>query len=162
MTPATTKSMDDIVALCKRRGFIYPASEIYGGINGFWDFGPLGTALKNNLRDAWWRDVVMHPCGAAGRITNRRGAAGRHLHHPAPAGLGRQRALRDVQRPHGRLPRDQGAVPLRHLLVYVAADDRETDDASKSPENKPYFAFGRTPSEAKQKKKAEKAFGEVK
>ncbi|MHC4992920.1 MAG: glycine--tRNA ligase [Planctomycetota bacterium] len=56
-----TKSMDDIVALCKRRGFIYPASEIYGGINGFWDFGPLGVELKNNLRDAWWRDMVHRP-----------------------------------------------------------------------------------------------------
>ena len=59
-TPAT-KSMEDIVSLCKRRGFIFPASEIYGGINGFWDFGPLGVELKNNLRDAWWRDMVRCP-----------------------------------------------------------------------------------------------------
>jgi len=58
---AATKSMDDIMALCKRRGFIYPASEIYGGINGFWDYGPLGAQLKKNLRDAWWQDVVMAP-----------------------------------------------------------------------------------------------------
>ncbi|MFI4893537.1 MAG: glycine--tRNA ligase [Phycisphaerales bacterium JB058] len=57
-----TKSMDDIMALCKRRGFIYQASEIYGGINGFWDYGPLGAQLKKNLRDAWWQDVVMNPC----------------------------------------------------------------------------------------------------
>ncbi len=55
------KSMEDIVALCKRRGFIFPASEIYGGINGFWDFGPLGVELKNNLRDAWWHDMVRCP-----------------------------------------------------------------------------------------------------
>ncbi|MBT5657124.1 MAG: glycine--tRNA ligase, partial [Phycisphaerae bacterium] len=54
-------SMDELVSLCKRRGFIYPASEIYGGINGFWDYGPLGTALKNNLRDRWWRDMVKRP-----------------------------------------------------------------------------------------------------
>ena len=59
------KSMDDIMALCKRRGFIYQASEIYGGINGFWDYGPLGAQLKKNLRDAWWQDVVM--CPAWGR-----------------------------------------------------------------------------------------------
>ncbi|MEQ8769167.1 MAG: glycine--tRNA ligase [Phycisphaerales bacterium] len=58
----TTKSMDDIMALCKRRGFVYPASEIYGGINGFWDYGPLGAQLKKNLRDAWWTDVVMRGC----------------------------------------------------------------------------------------------------
>ena len=56
------KTMDNIMALCKRRGFIYQASEIYGGINGFWDYGPLGTLLKKNLRDAWWNDVVMFPC----------------------------------------------------------------------------------------------------
>ncbi|MCK5518793.1 MAG: glycine--tRNA ligase [Alphaproteobacteria bacterium] len=54
-------SMDDLVALCKRRGFIFPASEIYGGINGFWDFGPLGILLKNNLRDRWWNDMVITP-----------------------------------------------------------------------------------------------------
>jgi len=65
--PSTTKSMDDIMALCKRRGFIYQASDIYGGINGFWDYGPLGAQLKKNLRDAWWQDMIMRPCwGKAG------------------------------------------------------------------------------------------------
>jgi glycyl-tRNA synthetase len=54
------KSMDDIVALCRRRGFIFQSSEIYGGINGFWDYGPLGTELKRNLKNAWWEDVVLH------------------------------------------------------------------------------------------------------
>ncbi len=58
----STKSMDAIMALCKRRGFIYQASEIYGGINGFWDYGPLGAQLKKNLRDAWWQDMIMQPC----------------------------------------------------------------------------------------------------
>jgi glycyl-tRNA synthetase len=59
--------MDDIVALCKRRGFIFPASEIYGGLNGFWDYGPLGVDLKNNLRDAWWNDMVKRtPVGPDG------------------------------------------------------------------------------------------------
>ncbi len=53
--------MKDIVALCKRRGFIFPASDIYGGINGFWDYGPLGTELKNNLRDYWWKNMVTTP-----------------------------------------------------------------------------------------------------
>jgi len=50
--------MDKLVSLCKRRGFIFQSSEIYGGINGFWDYGPLGVELKRNLRDAWWRDMV--------------------------------------------------------------------------------------------------------
>jgi len=53
--------MEKIVSLCKRRGFVYPASEIYGGINGFWDYGPLGSLLKNNIRDSWWRTMVEAP-----------------------------------------------------------------------------------------------------
>ncbi len=55
------KDMKDIVSLCKRRGFIFPASDIYGGINGFWDYGPLGTELKNNIRDLWWKAMVLTP-----------------------------------------------------------------------------------------------------
>ena len=50
--------MDKIVSLCKRRGFVYPASEIYGGLNGCWDYGPLGAELKKNLKDYWWRRMV--------------------------------------------------------------------------------------------------------
>jgi glycyl-tRNA synthetase len=57
--PKSVKSMDEIVALCRRRGFIFQSSEIYGGINGFWDYGPLGTLLKRNLKDAWWQDMVQ-------------------------------------------------------------------------------------------------------
>ncbi len=53
--------MEQIVSLCKRRGFIYPASEIYGGLNGFWDYGPLGCLLKNNIRDWWWNQMVLCP-----------------------------------------------------------------------------------------------------
>ena len=53
--------MDDLVALCRRRGFVFQSSEIYGGINGFWDYGPLGVALKRNLKDAWWKDMVLCP-----------------------------------------------------------------------------------------------------
>src|SRR5207244_10480243 len=50
-----------LVALCKRRGFIFQSSEIYGGINGFWDYGPLGVELKKNIKDAWWQDMVRNP-----------------------------------------------------------------------------------------------------
>jgi glycyl-tRNA synthetase len=50
--------MEKIVALCKRRGFVFQSSEIYGGINGFWDYGPAGAELKRNIKDAWWNDVV--------------------------------------------------------------------------------------------------------
>lgn len=67
--------MERIVSLCKRRGFIFQSSEIYGGINGFWDYGPLGAELKRNVKDYWWRamtqrrddvvgleaTIIMHP-----------------------------------------------------------------------------------------------------
>mgnify|MGYP000882224053 CR=1 FL=1 len=73
--PDPIAQMEKIVSLCKRRGFIYQSSEIYGGINGFWDYGPLGAELKRNLRDAWWHammreredvvgldaSIIMHP-----------------------------------------------------------------------------------------------------
>jgi glycyl-tRNA synthetase len=51
-------SLDDITSLCKRRGFVFPASEIYGGISGFWDYGPLGVELANKIKAEWWRAVV--------------------------------------------------------------------------------------------------------
>jgi glycyl-tRNA synthetase len=53
------QGMEKIVSLCKRRGFIFQASEIYGGLNGVWDYGPLGTELKRNLKDYWWRVMVQ-------------------------------------------------------------------------------------------------------
>lgn len=55
----TDNLMDKIVALCKRRGFIYPGSEIYGGLGGTWDYGPLGVEMKNNIKKWWWHDVVQ-------------------------------------------------------------------------------------------------------
>ena len=51
--------MDELVALCKRRGFIFQSNEIYGGLQGLYDYGPLGVELKNNLKQAWWRDIVF-------------------------------------------------------------------------------------------------------
>ncbi len=51
--------MDVFVSLCKRRGFVFQSSEIYGGIGGFWDYGPLGVELKNNIKQAWWRATVQ-------------------------------------------------------------------------------------------------------
>lgn len=57
----SSERMEKIVALCKRRGFIFQSSEIYGGIGGFWDYGPLGVELKRNVKDAWWRDMVTNP-----------------------------------------------------------------------------------------------------
>jgi len=55
---SASERMEKIVSLCKRRGFIMQSSEIYGGLNGCWDYGPLGTELKRNLKDFWWRRMV--------------------------------------------------------------------------------------------------------
>jgi hypothetical protein len=52
--PKENPLMEKIVSLCKRRGFIFQSSEIYGGINGFWDYGPMGAELKRNVKESWW------------------------------------------------------------------------------------------------------------
>ena len=54
----TTNNMEDLVSLCKRRGFIYQTNEIYGGTQGLYDYGPLGVELKNNIKQSWWSSVV--------------------------------------------------------------------------------------------------------
>ena len=56
--PQQADMLDKIVSLCKRRGFVFQSSEIYGGLAATWDYGPLGAELKRNLKDAWWRSVV--------------------------------------------------------------------------------------------------------
>jgi glycyl-tRNA synthetase len=79
-------TMDKLVSLCKRRGFIFQSSEIYGGLTGAWDYGPLGVQLKNNIRDFWWKEmtqmhdnivgldasILMHPkvWEASGHVSN--------------------------------------------------------------------------------------------
>src|SRR5438105_13689114 len=78
--------MDKIVSLCKRRGFIFQSSEIYGGLGSAWDYGPLGVEFKNNVKRLWWRDnvqlrddmggldsaITMHPKGgeASGHLAS--------------------------------------------------------------------------------------------
>src|SRR5260370_22999212 len=52
-------SMETLVSLCKRRGFVFQSSEIYGGIGSSWDYGPLGVELKNKIKRVWWRDFVQ-------------------------------------------------------------------------------------------------------
>ena len=145
------------MALCKRRGFVFQASEIYGGINGFWDYGPLGAQLKKNLRDAWWQDVVMNPCGGLlgpdGRPIEIVPLDTTIIQHPQVwVASGHAEAFND---PMIDCRESKARYRYDHVSVYVPADGRETD--------KPLFAFvSDMPSEAKQKKKAEKAFGEVK
>ncbi len=54
----TASSMEELVSLCKRRGFIFQSNDIYGGIKGLYDYGPMGVELKNNLKQAWWKSMV--------------------------------------------------------------------------------------------------------
>ena len=78
--------MDKLVSLCNRRGFIFQSSEIYGGINGFWDYGPLGVELKKNIKEAWWQDMVRNPpLGPDGQRSDGRR---RLLDHHEPEGVG--------------------------------------------------------------------------
>ncbi len=60
------QKMSAIVSLCRRRGFIFQSSEIYGGLNGCWDYGPLGVELKRNIKDAWWRETVLRRSDVVG------------------------------------------------------------------------------------------------
>ena len=54
----TATNMEDLVSLCKRRGFIFPSNDIYGGMKGLYDFGPMGVELKINLKNSWWKSIV--------------------------------------------------------------------------------------------------------
>src|SRR5436189_6435823 len=59
MPPVTVdKTMDKLVSLAKRRGFVFQSSEIYGGLGSMWDYGPLGGELKNSIKERWWRPMV--------------------------------------------------------------------------------------------------------
>jgi len=64
--PKENVLMEKIVSLCKRRGFIFQSSEIYGGINGFWDYGPLGAELKRNVKELWWNTMTRQRDDIAG------------------------------------------------------------------------------------------------
>ena len=151
------KSMDAIMALCKRRGFIYQASDIYGGINGFWDYGPLGAQLKKNLRDAWWEDMILRPVwgkpGPGGQRVRNVPVETRIVQHPKVwEASGHVAGFND---PMVDCRETKGRYRYDHVSVYVPASGESGD--------KPVFAYvGDQPSEVKQKKKAEKTFGAVK
>lgn len=78
--------MDKIVGLCKRRGFVYPGSEIYGGLAGTWDYGPLGFRLKENIKNEWWRHMLrgedhIYPLDAAILMNSKVWRSSGHLEH---------------------------------------------------------------------------------
>ena len=63
---AENTKIEKLISLCKRRGFIFPSAEKYGGLQGFWDFGPLGVELKNNIKKAWWKKFVQERADVVG------------------------------------------------------------------------------------------------
>ena len=64
VTEKKINAMEPIISLCKRRGFIFPGSQLYGGLQGAYDYGPMGVELKRNLQSTWWRDMVYKRQGA--------------------------------------------------------------------------------------------------
>jgi glycyl-tRNA synthetase len=63
-------TLEKLVSLCQRRGFIFPSSDIYGGLSGCWDYGPIGLELKRNVKDAWWRNIVQERDDVVGLDTS--------------------------------------------------------------------------------------------
>ena len=96
--------IDTIVSLAKRRGFVYPSSEIYGGQRAAWDYGPLGVELKDNIKRQWWRSMVQGRDDIVGLDS---------VDHPGPRGLGGLRPRAGVRRPADRVPVLPQAVPGR-------------------------------------------------
>ena len=94
---------DQIVNLCKRRGFVFPSAEIYGGFRSTYDYGPLGVLMLRNVKDAWWRSMVQL----------RDDVVGLDAVDPVARHLGGIGAPGQLHRPAGRLPEVQGAAPPR-------------------------------------------------
>jgi hypothetical protein len=94
--------MEDLVSLCARRGFIFPSSEIYGGINGFWDYGPLGVEFKSNLKEVWWQRVVRAREPGRRRATSSTSATRWWTVGPARSGFARISSTRPVPVRRGR------------------------------------------------------------
>ena len=97
-------NMDVLVSLCKRRGFVFQSSEIYGGTGSCWDYGPLGVELKNNIKRVWWRDFVQRRADMVGLDAS-------ILMHPTVWKASGH--LDTLHRSHGRLPRVQAPLPRR-------------------------------------------------
>ncbi len=97
-------TMEKIVSLCKRRGFVFPSSEIYGGLGSSYDYGHYGVLLKNNVKGQWWRAMLQEREDVVALDS----AIIQHPHTWEASGH-----LRRVHRPAGRLPHLQAALPRR-------------------------------------------------
>ena len=97
--------MDKLLSLAKRRGFLFQSSEIYGGLNATWDYGPLGAQLKRNVKDAWWRSILQLRDDTVAFDARHASEHPRHL-----AG---QRSPRQLHRPPSRVPLLPSTIPRR-------------------------------------------------
>ena len=102
--PPDPALFDKVVNLCKRRGFVFPSAEIYGGFRSTYDYGPLGVLMLRNVKDAWWRSMVQLRDDVVGLDAS--------ILSP-PAVWEASGHLAELHRPARRLPRVQGAVPAR-------------------------------------------------
>ncbi len=104
MAKPPPSTVDHVVSLAKRRGFVYPCGEIYGGTRSAWDYGPLGVELKENIKRQWWKSMVTMRDDMVGLDSS---------DHPAAPGLGGQRPRRHLHRPADRVPVLPQALPRR-------------------------------------------------
>lgn len=136
--------MKDLVALCKRRGFIFQDSEIYGGLNGFWDYGPLGVELKNNLRDAWWKaNVLCPPIGPDGQPVAMVGLDSTIINHPKTWEASGH--LANFSDPMVDCRETKYRYRADHLKIYIPSD-----------KTMPWFAFNQEAEEKDIQKKLRK------
>ena len=122
-----TSTVDTVVSLCKRRGFVFPSGEIYGGTRSAWDYGPLGVELKENIKRQWWKVDGHQP---------RRRRRPRLLDHPAPRDVGRLRPRRDVHRPARRVPHLPQAPPRRTTCRRRSRRRRASSDPDYDPDDR--------------------------
>jgi glycyl-tRNA synthetase len=124
--PNDAQRMEKIVSLCKRRGFIFQSSEIYGGLNGAWDYGPLGVELKRNLKNYWWRVMVHERDDVVGMD-------GAILTHPAVLKAsghveGFADLMVDCRLTNERFKADQIPVQKGTVFIYQSARDAMPSD----------------------------------
>jgi hypothetical protein len=134
---ASATRMEKITSLCKRRGFIFQSSEIYGGLNGFWDFGPLGVELKKNLKDFWWRRNVRERDdmeGMDGSIIMNRAVWKASGHEETFSDRPRRSGLDDDRRVAMGAIHRRAAQPGRHLRWNAAPRMGGTERSKDGPE----------------------------
>jgi glycyl-tRNA synthetase len=134
--PTDTQRMEKIVSLCKRRGFVFQSSEIYGGLNGVWDYGPLGVELKRNVKDYWWRVMVHERDDVVGMD-------GSILAHPAALKAsghveGFSDPMVDCRLTNQRFRADQ--IPLQSGTIFTYESARDAAPSTEALEALAYLA----------------------